>query len=335
MIFKSNFSKKIAKTTVLSIGLILGSLTGFNSINVASYNEAYKAEKEIKADWLNKNSNIESIKPAYDSYDYTLEQYQKDQAFFSEVFKKDFYYQGYQDKIRTGYIDYANSSIIEYLTVYKTYNGNADTIKAQKKLNHEWVNGTIDSGKYYSLYKKNKFHHDNNHVREARNNLMYYANFKNKFLGTNTDNNIENFNLLFKTNNLPEFIFKMSDVEKNSEQNMAAHLKKDNELAEKNIEEQNKDFYIFLEKYKRNTLNEQEKYNFFKTLNFINYTMNQKIKLQNKTYKYLNLTYKNQYFGMMFDTINYSTKYYDHINEDIAIDKNLSNAEKNDLSTGI
>lgn len=334
MIFKSNFSKKIAKTTVLSIGLILGSLTGFNSINVASYNEAYKAEKEIKADWLNKNSNIESIKPAYDSYDYTLEQYQKDQAFFSEVFKKDFYYQGYQDKTRTGYIDYANSSIIEYLTVYKTYNGNADTIKAQKKLNHEWVNGTIDSGKYYSLYKKNKLHNDNN-IINYKNNLMYYANFKSDFLGTNTDKNIENFNLLFKKNNLPEFIFKISDIEKNSEQNMVAHIKNDNDLAEKNIEEQNKDFYLFLEKYKSNTLNEQEKYSFFKILNFINYTMNQKINLQNKTYKYLHLVEKNQYFGIMLETIYYSTKYYEHINENIAIDKSLSNAERNDLNTNL
>lgn len=326
--------KKIATTSFFSLALVAGTITGYNSINIASYNEAYKAEKEIKAEWLNTNSNIESIKSAYDSYNYTFDQYQKDEAFFSEVFKKDFYYKGYQDKTLTGYIDYANSSIIEYLTVYKTYNGNADTIKAQKKLNNEWVNGTIDFGKYHYLYKKNKLYNDNN-ITNYKNNLIYYANFKNDFLGTNTDKNIENFNLLFKTNNLPEFIFKRSDVEKNSEQNMVAHIKNDNDLAEKNIEEQNKDFYLFLEKYKSNTLNEQEKYSFFKILNFINYTMNQKINLQNKTSKYLHLADKNQYFGIMLETIDYSTKYYEHINEDIAIDKSLSNAEINDLNTNL
>jgi len=324
--------KKIVTTSFFSLALVAGTITGFNSINLASYNEAYKSDKEIKADWLNKNSNIKSIKSAYDSYDYTFDQYQKDQVFFSEVFKKDFYHPGHHDKIQTGYIDYANSSIIDYLTAYKTYNGNTDTIKAQKKLNNEWKNGTIDPSKYYDLYQKNKHYNYSNNVLKSRNIILYYANFKTDFLGPDTNNNIENFNLLFKTNNLPQFIFKMSDIEKNSEQNRESSLKQDNELAEKNIEEQNKDFYIFLEKYKRNTLNEQEKYAFFKTLNFINYTMNQKINLQNKTSKYINLAYKNQYFAAMIGLIDYSTKYYDHINEDIAIDKNLSEAEKNDLN---
>lgn len=316
--------KKIATTSFLSLTLIAGSITGFNTINTLSYNQAYKSDKELRADWIKKNSNIDSIIQGYNSYQYSKEQYQKDQYFFNEVFQKNFYYRGYKENFLPGYIENSDTSIIDYLHLYNRYKGQTDLIQKQKNINKEWVNGKVDFGKYSFLYKETYNNLYSNKNERIKSDSLYYFNFQNIFFN-NSDDNINNFNSLFKHNGLSQFIPTNKQIQEHRDKMYIAHREKNDLKREQITIEDNKNFFVFLDKYKKNELTEKEKYDFFKTLSYINFTMNQKIKEQNQISHYDILYEKNTYFGSMIDAIKDNTKFYDNINDNIALEKGIYN----------
>lgn len=328
--------KKISTLTILSTTLIFGSLTGYNSLKVYEFNDSYKFEKMYKAKWLSSVSNEEKLEQKYDNYYYTMEKYKKDEAFFNEIFKKDMTYENYsvdnkKSIVHNSRFEGVDYSFIRYMNIYNKYQGKVDVVLEQKKLNKEWADGHINKETMSKNYNKNIQNLYPNSTIANLSGIRYLTNFE---IGEYGNKNTKIFNSLFKKEGLPEFFLSVDQKRQYDNQAYEAYEKKNQALHEKILAERNATLIDFFDKYQKGNLTEQQKYNFFKTIHFINDTINDKYKMMDINNILYNSAIKNNsYYTKMISLIGDNTKYYLNINDSISENKNLSDSEQNNLES--
>lgn len=301
--------KKRLKACFLSAILVTTSMISYNAIYLHNFIDIYKNDLESKAIWIQNISDKEKTIKLYKNYEYSDFQYKRDQAFFDEVFKEDIK-EHYKDfDVTNSRFEHVDMSLSSYLKTYNVYQGNKNEVIKQKKLLMQRFEGDLSRSEYYKIHNKNmsKLYKDEYSFLMA--NIIYPINFESDY----EFGNIQSFNNLFENEHLPQLILK-------DYSNRAYFIssKKDFQTYINFKNNKNTTFLQFLKKYQSGQLTEIEKYNFFKILNFINYTMNEKYKSTNNTILNKKNLEKNNFQSYSIGFLDEYTKYYSNISNDIA-----------------
>lgn len=299
--FKKIFKGLIIATTIatVSAGAMFANI-GYRTGQVYEYNHKY----------FSKITNYSEMKNQYSHFVYTDEQYKKDTQFFSFFFSKSFPTDNFKrtnnkDEYSLSYTYYANTInelAIKYMSSrgeYKPLNSIIEKFnknKASKQdafliyLHDSWdlrqnntriyqeLSKKVDN-KQYEEYKKitgNSIIDKDYSHSEKEINFTPEGQFYMSFI---SDNIVDNYNKLMKDNSVPMSFLNIQQYNKirfTLKEGYKGHpddgkaVGQDEEAMTNLYKKYNPDFISFREKWNNNNLSEQEKYNFLKTMAFIN-----------------------------------------------------------------
>lgn len=310
IIKKFNFRKKIKSLiiasiiTSLSAGFLFANV-GYKTGQVYEYNNKY----------FSKITNYSEMKQRYSSFTYTNEQYKKDTEFFSYFFSQnfptyDFKETNEKNEHSLSYTYYANN-LNDLAMSYMINRGDYKNVNSI--INKFKINKDLDEKSYlnYIMDMSDLRKHNNKIYQKTiiENNPVQYQEYK-KLISSSVDssytepgnvtipvpdgqfymsftskNIIENYNQLLKDNNVH---LSFLDIEKYNKQkyklkdgykgnpNDNKAVFQDKQATMNLYKKYNPEFIEFREKWNNNTLTEKEKYDFLKTMSFINslYTNN-------------------------------------------------------------
>lgn len=299
--FKKFFKGLIIATTIatVSAGAMFANI-GYRTGQVYEYNHKY----------FSKITNYSEMKNQYSHFVYTNEQYKKDIQFFSFFFSKSFPTDNFKNKnskdsyslSNTYYANTLNTLSLEYMNnrgEYKPFNDIIQKFNKNKQSDKDalliYLNDSMDLRRnntriYQELSKKvdNKQYEEYKKIIE---NSIIDKDYSHSEKGINftpqeqfymsfiSDNIVDNYNKLMKDNGVPVSflnIEKINEIRSTLKEGYKGHpddgkaVGQDEEAMTNLYKKYNPDFISFREKWNNNTLTEQEKYNFVKTMAFIN-----------------------------------------------------------------
>lgn len=294
--FKKIFKGLIIATTIatVSAGAMFANI-GYRTGQVYEYNNKY----------FSKITNYSEMKKQYYNFTYTDEQYKKDMQFFSFFFSKNFPTYDFKktdnknsDSLSyTYYANTLNNLSFQYMNnrgEYKPFNSIIENFNKNKESKEDaflvYLNESRDlreknnkiyqqlprelETKQYQEYKQiiktsvDKNYKDSDHISTFIPSTQLYMSFI-------SDNIVENYNKLLKDNNVPVSFLNLQKVNELSstlkdKYKEGKAVGQDEEATTNLYKKYNPDYILFREKWNNNTLTEREKYDFLKTMAFIN-----------------------------------------------------------------
>lgn len=323
----NKLSKKYIKTTVLSLALFTGAVVGFNTYNLQDYNLNRDQSIEQRSDNIKNIDNYQSLQEQYNSFNYTEEEYQKDKAFFNQVFSKNYYHLGYDKQFRLGYMENVQKSLNDYIRIYYLYKGDTSSAIKIQEILQQWKDNKIS----YEQLTEELIAIRSQLYKNYQEKIYSTATFYNSFMVMDSQQTqINNYNKIFISNNLKPFLMDDAQYKKILHDYQIAFNKKDDNATDNMYLKNNKIFSDFVDSIKNGKANEKQMHDFFKTVRFINYNIQKNESLYASNIKYYNVIDKNSLFQKSVSVIenmdNSNNAYYKTI-----VEKDLNSEQKANL----
>lgn len=323
----NKLSKKYIKTTVLSLALFTGAVVGFNAYNLQDYNLNRDQSIEQRSDNIKNIDNYQSLQEQYNSFNYTEEEYQKDKAFFNQVFSKNYYHLGYDKQFRLGYMENVQKSLNDYIRIYYLYKGDTSSAIKIQEILQQWKDNKIS----YEQLTEELIAIRSQLYKNYQEKIYSTATFYNSFMVMDSQQTqINNYNKIFISNNLKPFLMDDAQYKKILHDYQIAFNKKDDNATDNMYLKNNKIFSDFVDSIKNGKANEKQMHDFFKTVRFINYNIQKNESLYASNIKYYNVIDKNSLFQKSVSVIenmdNSNNAYYKTI-----VEKDLNSEQKANL----
>jgi len=323
----NKLSKKYIKTTVLSLALFTGAVVGFNGYNLQDYNSHRDQSIEQRADNIKNIDNYQSLQEQYNSFNYTEEEYQKDKAFFNQVFSKNYYHLGYDKQFRLGYMENVQKSLNDYIRIYYLYKGDTSSAIKIQEILQQWKDNKIS----YEQLTEELIAIRSQLYKNYQEKIYSTATFYNSFMAMDSQQTqINNYNKIFISNNLKPFLMDDAQYKKIINDYQIAFNKKDDNATDNMYLKNNKIFSDFVDSIKNGNANDKQMHDFFKTIRFINDNIQKNESLYASDVKYYNIIDKNDIFSKSVNVIeNMESKnntYYKTI-----VEKDLNSEQKSNL----